>query len=178
MCAKDTLALKAHLLGDALGGNVLRIGDEVDALEPKSHEGMTREQAQRMRADPPSAGVGGDPVAQPTSVVVHVEAEPDPSDDTTADLDRESLMVRTNLAADESQRIVAGVRRRDRRNPPRDVLVIATGDHRVDVILRPRPQDEIAIPKLHAIECTSLPARELLGRWRPPSGIVAIGNPR
>ena len=45
MCAQDTLALKAHLLCDALGGNVLRIGDEVDALEPKVHEGVMREQA-------------------------------------------------------------------------------------------------------------------------------------
>src|SRR5688572_6482242 len=123
-----------------------------------------------MRAGPPSAGIGGDPVAEPTSVLVHVEAKPDSSHDTTADLDRESLMVRTNLAADERQRVVAGVRRRDRRNPPRDVLVVATSDHRVDVILRPRPQDEIAIPKLHAMECTSVPPSAFQGcRDRKPA---------
>jgi hypothetical protein len=118
----------------------------------------------------PSADIGGDPVAEPTSVLVHVEAEPDAPHDTTTDLDRESQVVRTNLTADERQRVVAGVRRRDRRNPPRDVLVVATGDHRVDVILRPWPQDEIAIPKLHAMECTSVPPSAFQGcRDRKPA---------
>jgi hypothetical protein len=35
VCAQQALALEADLLGDALRGDVVRIGDELEPLEPQ-----------------------------------------------------------------------------------------------------------------------------------------------
>ena len=55
---------------------------------------------------------------------------------------------RMNASASSSR-----VRMRDRRNPVRDLRVVAAGDHRVDVVLRPRAQHEVAVTELHDDEC-------------------------
>ena len=55
MRAKDAFALEPDLLGDALGRDVVRIGDEIETLELEVVERVTREQAQRSRADSPTA---------------------------------------------------------------------------------------------------------------------------
>ncbi|MBM2824006.1 MAG: hypothetical protein HW413_2752, partial [Thermoleophilia bacterium] len=43
MCAQDSLPPKAHLLGYSLGGDVVRVGDEVEALERELVESPPRE---------------------------------------------------------------------------------------------------------------------------------------
>ena len=79
-----------------------------------------------------------------------VQADPDPAHHLSVELDRESLVFGSNLATDERTRILLGVRMRNRRDPARDVRVVAAGDHRIDVVLRPRTKHEIAVAKLHA----------------------------
>ncbi len=53
MRAQHALALEADLLGDALGRDVVRIGDEIDALQLELVERVTREEPKRARADAP-----------------------------------------------------------------------------------------------------------------------------
>ena len=97
MRAKHAFALKTDLLGDALGRDVVGIGDEIETLELEVLERVTREQAQRPRANSPTARRGGHPVPE-SSTVVGVQADPDTSHHAPVELDRQSLLLGKNLA--------------------------------------------------------------------------------
>ncbi len=49
--AEHALAPEPDLLGDALRRDVVRIGDEIDALQLEIVERLAREESQRPRAD-------------------------------------------------------------------------------------------------------------------------------
>jgi hypothetical protein len=80
-------------------------------------------------------------------VLVHLHA--DAADRGSAHLDGKSVVSRRYFTIQERARMLRGVRMRDRRDPARDLGIVTTGDDRVDVVVRPGPQHEIAVAKLH-----------------------------
>jgi hypothetical protein len=71
---------------------------------------------------------------------VRIDAEPDSTDDVAMELDRERIVFVSHIAANERLRVVDRVWVRDRRDPVRDLRVVAPCDERRHVVLRPRPQ--------------------------------------
>ena len=146
---KDALALETDLFGNTLRGDVVGIGDEVDALKPKVVEPVPGEKAKSPCADALLARRCGDPVPDAPAVVVRVQAHADPAHNASVELDGERLVVRQHLPTDERERVRLRVRRRDGGDPPRDVRVIAASYDRVDVVLRPRAEQKVAIAEYH-----------------------------
>jgi len=75
--AQDALALEADLLGDALRGAVVGIGDEVDALQPELIECVARQNAQGARTGALAPSGRSDPVADSRSILVSVDTYAD-----------------------------------------------------------------------------------------------------
>jgi hypothetical protein len=148
---QNPLALEADLLGDALRRVIVGIRDQIDPLKPTLVERVATEQTERPRARAPSTRPSSDPIAEPRAVLGDIESDPDPADDISAELDGQRVVIVTHLAPNERPPVVGGIRVRDRRDPARDLGVVAPGDHRVDVVLRPRPQNEIALAQLHTL---------------------------
>ena len=129
---EDALAPEPDLLGDALRGHVVGIGEQLDPLELELLERVAREQPQRARARSPARET-----MQPSSTRA--------SRDSRARLRRCPIPPTTcpsssiarrcsaaHLATDERKRILLRVRMRNRRDPVRDLGVVAAGDDRRD----------------------------------------------
>jgi len=67
---QDTLPLKANLLRDPLGGEVLDVGDQVEPLEVELVEGVPAEPPERARRGASASGFGRAPVADVAGLVL------------------------------------------------------------------------------------------------------------
>jgi hypothetical protein len=171
--AKDALSPESDLLGNTLRRDVVGICDEVEPLKLELVEGETYEQTQGTCTRALPACVRRDPVSDRAAVTLIVDSEPDAADDCGSDRHRKTLLVRCDLTSYERKRIRVRIWRRNRRDPPRHLRVVAAGNNGIDVVLGPRTKHEIAVAKLHtsSVETTD----ELLRpRQRTPLGPVRL----
>src|SRR4029453_7223803 len=101
MRAQNTFTVEADFLRDTLGCHVVRVGDELEALELDLVEPPSGKQPESPRADPLATRLARDPVPDPSSVVHRVHRHADcTGEDVVAD-DCERVLVRRHLLADE-----------------------------------------------------------------------------
>ena len=155
MRPKHALALEPDLLGDALRRDVVCVSGELNTRQLQLLERVSRQETYRPSANALAPRGRRDPVANAPAKAARAQAEPDSPDDTPVQLDRERLVIRSHFTADESARVLGGVWVRNRGDPARDLGIVAPGDHRIDVFLGPRPQQEIAVAEFHADESRS-----------------------
>jgi hypothetical protein len=164
MGPENTFTLETHLLRNPLGCMVLRVPDQLEALQPEIFECVFAEKAKRARGNPPTSSLSGAPVADVTRPRV-VDVHPDRSDDSSILDDRELLRSDPrNLSLDEGACISLCIRARDCRNPVVNVDVIARGDNCRDVVQRPGAQLDVAVARFHLHK-----PRTTKGRFRGPS---------
>ena len=143
--AQHSFALETDLLRNALGREVVRIGDQLEPLQPQVFERVLGEKPKCSRSDTTTARFAGAPVADVTCARV-VDAHPDRSDDASILDDRELLRADPrNLSLDERARICLCIRARNCGNPVVDLGVVARGDDRRNVVQRPGTQLDVAV---------------------------------
>jgi len=137
--------LEPDFLSYALGCMVVRIGDQLEPLQPEVFERVLAEKAKRARGDAPTSSFACAPVADVTRARV-VDPHSDRPDDASVLGDRELLCTDPrNLSLDESARIRFRVWARDGRDPVVDLGVVAGSDDRRNVVERPGAQLDVAV---------------------------------
>jgi hypothetical protein len=82
-----------------------------------------------------------------------------PTDDVAAACDREAIVVRCDVSAKELACILLRVWARDERDPVSDLGIVDCTDDRLDVVLRPRSQNQVAITQLHEKQSRTVAAK-------------------
>src|SRR6266550_1071877 len=125
--AQHTFALETDLLRNALGGAVVRIGDQLESLQLKVFEPVLTDETKGSRGHTATSRFTGTPVADVTRARA-VDSHPDRSDDASTFSDRQLLAVARDLSPDEGARVFVRIGTRDEGNPPLNVGVVACGD--------------------------------------------------
>ena len=140
-----------------LSGSVSKLAGAA-AGDPRER-GATRSR-KRARADAlPRAGCATQYPMRP-AIAVRVQPESDPAHDlarrrrSRAPRSSDRTSPRMNASTSAS-----GVRDGNGRDPARDLRVVAAVDERRDVLLGPRPQHEVAVAELHAMQCRNRSTR-------------------
>jgi len=143
--AQHTFAPEADLLRNTLRSVVVRIGDQLEPLQPEVVECLPGEKPKRACRDTSSASFGGAPVPDVAGTRL-IDGHPDRSDDISTFGDRVLLLTNPrDLSPNEGACVFVRIRTRDDGNPLLDLGVTTRCDDRRHVVQRPSTQLDISV---------------------------------